>query len=111
MLLFCRHGTSVSLVILPPRAGPSLAEIPLDSHMNRTGDHWHIRVRSTCRTNFATVGRGWPERPPAYDPTRILLDPAATIFFPTEAHWAATCERDPERTSRRSLFARSPAYD
>jgi isoamylase len=110
--LYCKHGTSVSLVILPPQGGSRpIAEIPLDSRKNRTGDHWHVRVFD-LPDEFCY---GWrvdgPKGPRhRYDPTRILIDPAATILS-NGAVWAATCETDPERTGRRSLFARTAAYD
>src|SRR5262245_35557194 len=43
--LLCRHGTRVTLVILPEEGGDDpLAEFPLHPSKNRTGDHWHIRV-------------------------------------------------------------------
>lgn len=110
--LFSRHGTSVSLVILPPKGGNKpLAEIPLDARTHRTGDHWHIRVFD-LPDEFCY---GWrvdgPKGPRhRFDPTRILIDPSSTIVS-NGASWAATCEADPERTSRRSLFAKTPAYD
>ena len=43
--LLCRHGQRVTIVILPAEGGNKpIAELPLDSRKNRTGDHWHIRV-------------------------------------------------------------------
>src|SRR5215510_13201724 len=45
-----------------------------------------------------------------FDPTRLLLDPSATMLS-EGAVWAGTCETDPQRTSRRSLSYRGPRYD
>ncbi len=106
-----RHATRVSLVLLPEGDGPPLAELPLDERHNRTGDHWHIRV-----DNLPDVFRyGWRVDGPTggrhrFDPTRILIDPASTLVSDA-AGWAATCEADPERTGRRSLFVRATPYD
>jgi isoamylase len=110
--LFCRHGTTVSLVILPETGGTTpTAEFPLDAKQHRTGDHWHIRVHGLPEV----FCYGWrvdgPNGPlDRYDPKRILIDPAATMLSGGE-RWAATCESDPERTSRRSLFRRTGEYD
>jgi isoamylase len=110
--LLCRHGTSVTLVILPEEGGNKpLAEIRLDPRRNRTGDHWHIRVDGLPNT----FCYGWrvdgPKGPMhRFDPTRLLLDPACPMLS-GGAVWAGTCETDPQRTSRRSLFHRGPRYD
>ena len=43
--LLCRHGTAVTLVVLPGvRRDTPIGEIALDPRKNRTGDHWHVRV-------------------------------------------------------------------
>ena len=47
--LLCRHGTAVTLVLYPIDAAAALAEIALDPHRNRTGDHWHILVAGLPR--------------------------------------------------------------
>jgi glycogen operon protein len=110
--LLCRHGRRVALVILPEGGGNTpLAELPLDAHKNRTGDHWHIRVHDLPDT----FCYGWRvEGPPGprtrFDPSRLLLDPAASLLS-HGADWAGTCETDPQRTSRRSLFRRAARYD
>jgi glycogen operon protein len=110
--LFCRHGTSVTLVILPETGGTkALAEFPLDSKTHRTGDHWHIRVHGLPDVFCFGWRVDGPKGPThRYDPSRILLDPTTTVLS-NGAHWAATCETDPKRTSRRSLFHRAPAFD
>ena len=110
--LLCRHGQRVSLVILHEEGGAApLAEFPLDVHKNRTGDHWHIRVHDLPDA----FCYGWrvdgPHGPRTrFDPTRLLLDPAA-VMLSHGAEWAGTCETDPLRTSRRSLYRRGTRYD
>lgn len=111
-VLLCRHGTSVSLLILPETGGTKpIAELTLDPRKNRTGDHWHVRVHGLPNT----FCYGWRVDGPKggknrFDPSRILLDPAATMIS-GGTHWAATCEIDPERTTRRSLYHRTHEYD
>jgi glycogen operon protein len=110
--LLCRHGHDVTLVILPEEGGNTpLAEFRLDPHKNRTGDHWHIRVHDLpdvfCYGWRVDGPRGPRTR---FNPSRLLLDPAATILSHGEV-WAGTCEIDPDRTLRRSLFRRGIRYD
>ena len=110
--LLCRHGRRVTIVILPIEGGITpLAELPLDARQNRTGDHWHIRVHDLPEA----FCYGWrvdgPHGPRTrFDPTRLLLDPAAAVLS-HGAEWAGTCETDPARTSRRSLFRRGTRYN
>src|SRR5439155_16605427 len=98
--LLCRHGTRVTLVVLPEGGGDApLAEFPLHPKQNRTGDHWHVRVGGLA----ATFSYGWrvggPRGPRArFDPTRLLRDPGASMLS-EGAKWAGTCEIDPQRTS------------
>ncbi|QEL14208.1 glycogen debranching protein GlgX [Limnoglobus roseus] len=111
-VLLCRHGTDVRLVILPEQGGKKpLMEFRLDGRKNRTGDHWHVRVHDLPDT----FTYGWRVDGPSgtkhrFDPSRILLDPAATMIS-GGAKWADTCETDPERTSRRALYHRAKEYD
>jgi len=110
--LLCRHGTKVTLVILPEDGGNKpLAEFQLDPKRNRTGDHWHIRVAGLPET-FCYGWRVDGPRGPGtrFDPTRLLLDPAGTELS-GGAVWAGTCETDLQRTSRRSLYYRGPHYN
>jgi len=107
-----RHATKVSLVIYPEEGGTKpLDEIPLDPWKNRTGDHWHIHVLGLpdefCYGFRVDGPHGKKHR---FDPSRVLIDPATTIIS-EGAVWAGTCEVDPERTSRRSLWARGRRYD
>jgi glycogen operon protein len=110
--LLCRHGRSVTLTILPVEGGITpLAELPLDARMNRTGDHWHIRVHDLPEA----FCYGWrvdgPHGPRTrFDPSRLLLDPSA-VMLSHGAEWAGTCEIDPQRTTRRSLFRRGTRYN
>ncbi len=110
--LLCRHGTEVTLVILPEAGGNTpLAEYRLTGKQYRTGDHWHIAVQGLPDT----FCYGWKVDGPAgprhrFDRNRMLLDPVGRIISAGE-EWAATCEIDPARTSRRSLFHRQPRYE
>ena len=107
-----RDATAVSLVLLPEsgRGGP-LAELPLDPRTHRTGDHWHVRVGGLpdvfCYGWRVDGPKGGPHR---FDPTRLLVDPFAGTLS-NGGTWAGTCEADPERTARRSLFTPHHAYD
>jgi isoamylase len=109
--LLCRHGTSVTLVVLPGDGGGApLAEVPLDPRKNRTGDHWHVRVAGLPR-KFCY---GWkvdgPQGPGTrFDPDRLLLDPACTALS-AGAVWAAACRDDAPRAGRRSLNYRGRHY-
>ena len=111
--LLCRHGTSVALTVLPldDLAAPPITEIRLHPRFNRTGDHWHVLV-----TGLPTGFRyGWRIDGPSgdghrFDPSRMLLDPAATMLS-EGAVWGGTCETDRERTGRRSVFNRGRRYD
>jgi len=107
-----RHATKVSLVIYPEAGGSKpLAELPLDPWKNRTGDHWHVHVLGLpdefCYGFRVDGPKGKRHR---FDPSRVLIDPATTIIS-QGAVWAGTCEVDPERTSRRSLWTRGRRYD
>ncbi|MGL6096151.1 MAG: glycogen debranching protein GlgX [Fimbriiglobus sp.] len=106
-----RHATKVTLVLLPDEDGkPPFMQVELDPRRNRTGDHWHVRVHDLPDT----FCYGWRVDGPTgskhrFDPSRLLLDPAATMIS-GGAEWAGSCETDPERTSRRSLYHHGPAY-
>jgi len=52
--------------------------IPLDPHLNRTGDYWHILVpdlQPGQLYGFAAHGPWEPGQGQRFDPTRVLLDP------------------------------------
>jgi isoamylase len=102
-VLLCRHGTAVWLILSEPCNGAIHAEIPLDPLLNRTGDHWHIRVDGLPE-EFCYGYRvdGPKDHGHRYDPAKILLDPYAR---------ALSCGR-PWGTGgdlpRRSLMIESP---
>jgi glycogen operon protein len=77
-VLLCRHGTAVWLVLSEPCDGENYAEIPLDPLLNRTGDHWHIRV-DNLPEDFCYGYRvdGPRDNGHRYDPRTILHDPYA----------------------------------
>lgn len=107
-----RHATDVSLVILPEAGGSKpIAEFPLHPKQNRTGDHWHIRIDGLP----SVFCYGWRVNGPSgshhrFDRTRLLVDPCATTLS-NGAHWGRHSEEDPERTQRRSLYARGQSFD
>jgi glycogen operon protein len=79
--VLCRHGTAVTLVVYDMHHDEALAEVPLHPRRNRTGDHWHILVKGLP----AVFRYGWRvDGPPGpthrFDPSLILLDPAATAL-------------------------------
>jgi glycogen operon protein len=110
--LLCRHGIQVWLVIYPLDGDDRpFAEIRLHPRFNRTGDHWHVLVIG-LPNGFRY---GWRVDGPSgdghrYEPARVLLDPATPMLSGSSV-WGGTCEVDPLRTSRRSVFFRGPRYD
>jgi glycogen operon protein len=109
--LLCRHGTRVALVLSPVDSNTSLAEIELDPRRNRTGDHWHVLVKglpAAFRYGFRVDGpKGALHR---YDPSVILLDPAATLVS-DGGTWGSMCEVNPRHSIRRCIYIRSPRYE
>ena len=104
--LLCRHGTAVTLLIDSLDSPGRLAELSLHPRINRTGDHWHILV-SGLPPEFRY---GWRVTGPQgdghrYDPSIVLLDPAATALS-DGAVWDRSVEKDQHCTVRRSLFFR-----
>jgi glycogen operon protein len=97
--------------VLPETGAKPLVEIPFDPKRNRTGDVWHVRVKGlpdTFRYGYRVDGPAGPTH--RFDPSRLLIDPAS-ILLSNGAEWAGTCQTDPHRTSRLSLFHRRPTYD
>src|SRR2546423_11282113 len=106
--LLCRHGTMVILVLYPLEGGEPVAEIVLHPKRNRTGDHWHVQVAGLP----PAFCYGWRVEGPrgpgnAFDPSIVLLDPAATALS-YGADWGKSREPDPRSTARRSVFFRRP---
>lgn len=77
-VLLCRHGHSVTLVLFDVCGTIPEAEIPLDPVLNRTGDHWHLRVFG-LPSDFSYGYRvdGPSGNGHRYDPNAVLLDPTA----------------------------------
>ncbi len=77
-VLLCRHGTAVWLILSEPCSGEIYSEIPLDPLLNRTGDHWHVRVDGLPE-EFCYGYRvdGPKDNGHRYDSRTILLDPYA----------------------------------
>jgi len=75
-VLLSRHATAVSLILSEPCEGEIYAEIPLDPLLNRTGDHWHVRV-DNLPEEFCYGYRvdGPKDNGHRYDPGIILHDP------------------------------------
>ncbi len=110
--IISRHATTVTLVILTEAGyGTPIGEWPLDSRLNRTGDHWHIAIGGLPPI-FCYGWRVDGPRSPLnrFDPTRLLIDPCS-IALSNGSTWGGTCEVDPERTSRRSLYRQFTKYD
>jgi isoamylase len=114
--LLCRHGTSVRLALFALDEERQLAELPLDPHVNRTGDHWHILVKDLP----PSFRYGWRVDGPEinghrYNPELVLIDPASTAIS-NGTVWGENKEyfRGPfsgaRGTHRRSLFFRR-AFD
>jgi isoamylase len=100
--VICRHGTAVRLVLSEPCSPEVAVEVPLDPRLNRTGDHWHVRVAGLpeefCYGYRVDGPRGGGHR---YDPRVFLLDPASR---------ALSCGRPwgfSGNLPRRSLLTRS----
>jgi isoamylase len=79
--LLCRHGTAVSLVLYDMEKDEPQAEFPLHPRRNRTGDHWHILVSGLPRVfRYGWRVDGPPGPTHRFNPTLVLLDPAATAL-------------------------------
>ena len=89
--LLCRHGTAVWLVLSPEDGNRPFAEIALHPRVNRTGSHWHIVVHDLpdiFRYGWRVDGpKGREHR---YDPSVVLLDPAATMVT-DGGLWGSQC--------------------
>jgi glycogen operon protein len=109
--LLCRNGTAVTLVVSPLDGGAPLAEIALHPQRNRTGDHWHVLVGGLP----STFTYGWRVDGPRgrghhFDPSIVLLDPAATSLA-NGTRWGKSTEPLHQSfSSRRSLYLRRPFH-
>jgi glycogen operon protein len=108
--LLCRHGTTIHLVLYPLEEGEALAEIVLDARKNRTGNHWHVLVKGLPQSfRYGWRVNGPPGGGHRFDPSLILLDPAATALSDGViwGHGLSGDAREEGRgTNRRSLFFR-----
>lgn len=77
--IFSRHATGVTLVFQPEDNGAEPLEIALDPETNRTGDIWHVLLKTKEKHFFYgyrmdgqkdIVGKGH-----IFNPNHILLDP------------------------------------
>lgn len=107
LAIFSRHAQSVTLVLFDQETGGRMQEIPLDPCLNKTGDIWHVLIRTKDRSlHYGFLADG------PYDPAgsghcfnreNILLDPyARALSYGNE--WGAVDEHDPTGFSRRCLF-------
>jgi glycogen operon protein len=108
--LLCRHGTRVWLVLSPADSNTPFAELELDTERNRTGSHWHIFIHDLPKT----FRYGWRvDGPPGpytrYDPSIVLIDPAATLVA-GGGTWGSSPEVSAKQTVRRGLYISGPRY-
>lgn len=112
--LFCRHGTKVNLVLFNESASgeyETIGEIELDSHKNKTGDHWHIRLYD-LPDEFCY---GWKVDGPIgkkhrYNAKAILLDPYSRMLS-GGAKWGSKQKQNGKKKIRLSQFTRTPSFD
>jgi glycogen operon protein len=110
--LLSRHATEVTLVLYDMERDEPQAEVQLHPRRNRTGDHWHVIVGGLPRV----FRYGWRVNGPRgplhrFDPSLVLLDPAATALSEGAVWGHEPDESDggsPRGTRRRSLFFRRP---
>ncbi|MGA7409828.1 MAG: glycogen debranching protein GlgX, partial [Bryobacteraceae bacterium] len=79
--VFSKHATEVRLVLYAGSDIDSILELPLDPHMNRTGDVWHIFVHGLDPgIRYCYRMDRVPNEAPLihrFDPALTLLDPYA----------------------------------
>lgn len=87
--IFSRHADQVSLVLdFPASTGNKKErhEVPLDPHINRTGDIWHILIAITDKDFSYGYRMSGPSNPVVngltYNPRHILLDPFCHALLP-----------------------------
>ncbi len=111
--LLCRHGTRVTLVILPETGGTK----PLAEFSAPPEEEPHRRPLAHPRRGAAAhlllrLARRWPATAVARASTRTgCCSTPRRRCSRTGPQWAGTCEVDPQRTSRRSLYHRGRRYN
>jgi glycogen operon protein len=109
--VMCKHGTSAWLVLQPLQGDDTETVIELDPHFNRTGHYWHIRLEGLPEGfRYGWRVDGPPHDRLRFDPSIVLLDPAATLLSGGNV-WGQSQEPFPDHTERRSVFIIGPHYD
>jgi len=111
--LLSRHAEAVSLVLFHSHQEEPVAEIPFDSHYNKTGDAWHILIHDfdpALRYGFRLAG---PFDPTGsghwYRPGKVLLDPyAKALSGGTE--WGRVYRREGRKPGVLGSFQRRCLY-
>ncbi len=103
--VFSKHATSVTLVLFISGEHDPVAEIPLDPHLNRTGDIWHIfiqglepEIRYCFRANRRPNQKKKVHR---FVKTHLLLDPYSKAFSGAST-WGETYQRNGSSRPTRS---------
>ena len=111
--LFSKHATDVSLVLFAPGQLDPLAEFPLDSRYNKTGDIWHACVRGLdpgIEYGFRAGMTGNP-RPHIhrFDTDKVLVDPYARSLTGGEIWGRGRADRQAAWLRRSRVI--DPEYD
>jgi len=97
-----RYATAVWLVLGEPCSTGFETEIPLDGRLNRTGDHWHVRVDGLPAEFWYGYRVDGPREDGfRFDPTVILLDPYSRAVSCSQPWGVRT------NVPRRSLMGKS----
>jgi len=107
--LFSKNSTAATLAVFLSGIDEPVAEIPLDPHLNRTGDVWHILVRkldASIRYGWRLDGPNSPRDGHRYNPDILLIDPYAKAITGGEV-WGTPVVRQVTRPDQpASLFPR-----
>lgn len=93
--LFSKHAYSVQLCLLTPHR-ELLYEIPLDPHLNKTGDIWHIALQHLPENLCYAYRLDGPKDKThqfAYDKSHLLLDPYSKLTSTCSA-WGSNSKLD-----------------
>lgn len=107
--VFSRHATSVTLVLFEKGARKPVAEIPLDSGINKTGDIWHVFVAGADLSSCYAYRVDGPFDPKKkghrFDGEAMLLDPYARALEGGEV-WGAAAKNPFQSGKTRASFHR-----